>query len=1151
MCCWFGEIVDRCLRALQSRTVVWLAIAVMAAGGGRALAQPVSTWSTGNQILYDPTTGNLSLVNNVPSAAVPGLDDFTVYLANPASVPSTAGSATQQWMNQYGWSYYGISFPGEDIEMDFDKQGFGQGVDVLPPGTYLLANLPTGLGASDFGNSFSSSYDSSNNQLGSVYYGSDVGTDDFQTVGIVKTVSAENDWIGASGALWGTSGNWSLAASTSIHRVPTAADTATFGNQYGSLGVGTGGTVNVSGTQTVGSLAFNCTNSYTIQPTAGTTGLLSLSSGANITIDAGLHTIAVPLALSGSLTVDAEGNGSAGLTVSGQISGTSSLIKTGPGTLWLSNTNNTYNGNTQIDGGTLTAAGSGSLGASGSVTICNGTLDFSNSGTFARSIVLSGSGANAIQADTGLFTLSGAISGSGGLTKAGIGTLAIAGSSNSFSGGTTITAGTLQLQAATALNSTSGVSIANGAVLNLNGLSPSLANLSGGGTVTNGKPSTTSTLTAAYASGAASYAAAIQDGAGKVALNVPSGGSLTLCNTANTFSGGSTVSGGTLGISADGNLGGPASGVSLDDGTLLLGGSGNFTVASGRGISLTGSSAIGVVSGQSATIAGVVSGGTLTMTEGGTLSLTNTKNSYSGGTVINGGTLAVANDSSLGAPGGSVTINNGTFQVSGGASNRNLNLGSFPILQVAAGTYTEAGLVSDSTSNVLGALIKTGPGTLMLTNTNNSFSNGITVQAGTLLVNDPTGLALGSGSITVSGGSLAGSGTIQPAVTMSSGNLMAGDSNTMGTLTFQNGLTIKNYEGQTSWTLKIDDNGNCDSLDFGSTPYVTNQNSALVLSSSSLLVVSGAAMPPTGVPYTIITDDHVNSVNLNNLKVQAPIGYTASLASFSGYQSVYFPNNMTVTLTFAGPTEWTQAGGGDWSTGANWSGGNVPRSSANPASPNGAVVLFGASGYGTVSLPGSAVTCINTLVFANSSNSYTLAAAPGGSALFSRSGFDPLTGGFVDNGAAFVEVVSGQHTIAANAKLGCAVDVSTLDTEAEMTFSGALSGTGGLVLSGSGSVILSGNNSYSGGTTVEGGTLHLYGTDAIPNGSALTVGGGGASIFNASAKAISSIEPDAAGAAGPAVSPVPEPGTLATLTAGALCCLAARSWRRRRGRQGF
>ena len=70
------------------------------------------------------------------------------------------------------------------------------------------------------------------------------------------------------------------------------------------------------------------------------------------------------------------------------------------------------------------------------MSISNATLDFSDPGSFTRSIVLTGSGANTIQADSGVFKLSGVISGSGGLTKAGLGTLAISNPGNSYSGGT-------------------------------------------------------------------------------------------------------------------------------------------------------------------------------------------------------------------------------------------------------------------------------------------------------------------------------------------------------------------------------------------------------------------------------------------------------------------------------------------------------------------------------------------------------------------------------------------------------------------------------------------------------------------------------------------------------------------------------------------
>jgi outer membrane autotransporter protein len=126
----------------------------------------------------------------------------------------------------------------------------------------------------------------------------------------------------------------------------------------------------------------------------------------------------------------------------GQISGTGAVSQIGNGTTILGG-NNTYLGGTAINGGTLQVAGDANLGStSGALSFNGGTLQTTADFASSRAVTLNANGGTF--QTTGNLTLSSAIGGTGALTKTDVGTLLLTGN-NTYTGGTTISAGTLQL----------------------------------------------------------------------------------------------------------------------------------------------------------------------------------------------------------------------------------------------------------------------------------------------------------------------------------------------------------------------------------------------------------------------------------------------------------------------------------------------------------------------------------------------------------------------------------------------------------------------------------------------------------------------------------------------------------------------------------
>ncbi|EBO3656287.1 fibronectin-binding autotransporter adhesin ShdA [Salmonella enterica] len=407
----------------------------------------------------------------------------------------------------------------------------------------------------------------------------------------------------------------------------------------------------------------------------------------------------------------------------------SKLTKQGDGTLILSNTGNDY-GDTEIDGGILAAKDAAALGT-GDVTIAeSATLALSQG------------------------TLDNNVTGGGQIVKSGSDDLIVTGDNN-YSGGTTITGGTLTADHADSLGSGD---IDNSGVLKV-GEGDLENTLSGSGSL-------------------------VKTGTGELTL---SGG--------NDYSGGTTITGGTLTADHADSLG---SG-DIDNSGVLKVGEGDLENT------LSGS-------------------GSLVKTGTGELTLSG-DNTYSGGTTITGGTLTADHADSLGS---------GDIDNSG-------------VLKVGEGELK-------NTLSGSGSLVKTGTGELTLSGDNKTYSGDTTIADGTLIAASVN--ALGSGNIDNSGTlMLDANGAFELAnVTTHSGAttaLAAGSTLYASQLTQENGSTLSIDLGAATDDAMI----TADSVTLGGTLNVTGIGSVT------------DSWTPEAYTYTLIDSDSAITSDFDDLTI--------------------------------------------------------------------------------------------------------------------------------------------------------------------------------------------------------------------------------------------------------------------------------------------
>ncbi len=401
-------------------------------------------------------------------------------------------------------------------------------------------------------------------------------------------------------------------------------------------------------------------------------------------------------------------------------------------------------------------------------------------------------------------TLAGLISGSGSLTKQGASVVTVSGN-NTYSGLTTISAGTLRVTANNALGTTAaGTSVASVGILELRNVSYSTAEAVtiAGGTIlaTSGTSTFAGTITMTASSNfRGNSSVLVLTGAvlGSFQVIKNDSGTLRLSNTGNTFAN-VNIGGGTLQLGAAGVIPDTADIVNsstfdvngFDETLDSLGGNGTIGNSQATLVTLT----IGAGNNNSSSIQNGAISGAINLRKIGTgrQVLGAGGSTFTGTVTIDSGTLAVSREGGggavqgLGAASGGTTVNAGgilEFQsvlyalaepitVNGGTIRATFSTSSFGgtiTLATATATFnltTGATLTLNGAISGDQALTKTGVGTLIL-GTTNTYTGATTVNGGTLLVNGS--LDAGSSVAVNNSGTLGGSGTVNGSVNVASG----------------------------------------------------------------------------------------------------------------------------------------------------------------------------------------------------------------------------------------------------------------------------------------------------------------------------------------------------------------------------------------------
>jgi autotransporter-associated beta strand protein len=543
--------------------------------------------------------------------------------------------------------------------------------------------------------------------------------------------------------------------------------------------------------------------------------------------------------------------------------------------------------------------------------------------------------------------------------------------------------------------------------------------------------------------------------------------------------------------------------------------SNNFTFAGGN-ITFTGAN--GILKAQGGTVTfnnnvttplTTISGGTIAIGNGGLLTST-ALNVNAAGNLSVSGSGALASTTPL-VLNGAATFSNGNQTLA--------TLGDTASATTGVLTLTSTALSISNTSTYDGTLagngtLKVAGGTVTLTNGNSTLSGGVTVSANaTLQVTNASGSATGTAPVHVlNAGVLGGTGALGGNVTIDAGGTLAGTGSFGGTVSLSGNMTPAG--NGTIGTITLGSlnsvNGAILNYDFAAPGNndTGNVTGAASFAGNETLNINGMTGFTLG-NYTLLTaaggvTDTANfSVNATGLAVPSGI-YTVSVSP-SGNQLVLNVSVVTETWTglggSGGNAVWdNQVTTGNWSSPGNFT--------------NGLAARFDDSGInGNITVDPVNGVLQSGMTFNNSAVNYTIGGgAIGGAGGITKNGTGilTLTGANTFSGATIIN--SGTISISAENNLGAVpasvdpahlvVNGGTLAATGNVTLSGnrgvqigsgngtfnvsvgntlAIPGAignvpsqaGTLVNSGPGILALTGNNTYSGGTIVNAGTVSI------------------------------------------------------------------------------